>query len=66
MAFRRPDRGRDRGQHRDLADRFQRLGRGDVLVLSIGSSLLNNAFFCTLAYLLGVGSRWLWAHSATA
>ena len=32
----------------------------DCASLRLGSSLLNNAFFCVLAYVLGVGSRWFW------
>lgn len=50
----------DRGQHRRLGDRFQRLGREYVLTLSIGASLLNNAFFCALAYIVGMIVRWHW------
>ena len=32
----------DRGQHRALVDRFERVGRGYVAALSVGSHLLNN------------------------
>jgi hypothetical protein len=44
-----------------VADRYGPIhGRFYVLSLSIGSSLLNNAVFCALAYLLSAGSRWFW------
>jgi hypothetical protein len=46
----------DRGQHRALVDRFERLGRGYVAGLSVGSHLLNNVFFCALAF--GMGRIW--------
>jgi hypothetical protein len=46
----------DRGQHRALVDRFESLGRGYVAGLSVGSHLLNNLFFCALAF--GAGRIW--------
>ena len=50
----------DRGQHRLMADQYQRLGWWYVLTLSIGTSALNNLVFCTLAFVTGHLIRWVW------
>lgn len=50
----------DRGQHRWLVERFADLGRGKIALLTVGGHLLNNLFFCALAYIFGVGIPWLW------
>lgn len=50
----------DRGQHRWLVERFPNQSPIRILVLSIGASLLNNAFFVALAYIFGRLIAWLW------
>jgi hypothetical protein len=51
----------DRGQHRWLVERFPSLSPVRILGLSIGASLLNNAFFVTIAYIFGRLVAWLWS-----
>lgn len=49
----------DRGQHRDLVNRFPRLSPAYILALSIGASTLNAAGAVAAAYVLGRVMAWI-------
>lgn len=50
----------DRGQHRELVEKFPLISPVRILTLSIGGSLLNNAGALAAAYVLGRVVAWFW------
>ena len=50
----------DRGQHRELVEKFPLISPVRILTLSIGGSLLNNAGALAASYVLGRVVAWVW------